>query len=86
MKIYLCLQGHENRNFMKFSKGRCKVLHLRRKTSSLIQAGGSPAGKQLDRKGCRGPDRLEVDDGPQVRPCSRKGQQPSGLHKGHHHQ
>ena len=85
-KACLCLQGHENRNFMKFNNGRCKVLHLSRKTSLPVQAGGSLARKQLDRKGCRGPGRPQVDDGPAIHPCSKKGQQPSGLPKREHHQ
>jgi len=46
---------------MKFSREKCKVLHLGRNNSSPVCAGGQPAGKQLGRKGSGCPGGHQVE-------------------------
>jgi len=44
------LEEGADRDFVKFSKFKCRVLHLRKNNSAPLRAGGQSAGKQLGRK------------------------------------
>jgi len=86
--LHLCDATHRNldklkkqtsRNFVKFNKGKCQLLHWR-KNSPLSQCRGSgKLGRRFTEKVLSDPDGHQVDHETAMHLCSR-GQQRSWLH------
>jgi len=64
------LEKWADRNLMRFSKGNCKVLHLKR-NKPMHQYILRITGKQLGRKGPGGPDGHKIEHKPAMCPYSQ---------------